>query len=190
MKDKFSFSYYCLVLLLLLLPILLLPHRSRIYYNEEYRDTIIFNVTYRDTTIYNIDKKDSTIYNCTLVELNDTVRINDTLYMSLPISWYWFKDEYADVFCTGYNVSLDSVNYHIREVTKMVEKEIIIRPKKFTADAGLMIGKSMGSLYIDLDVAAHWTISDKWSLSASAGLTTIGYELSPFAEIGLRCKFR
>lgn len=189
--QRNSFSYFCLVLLLLLLPILLLtPCRSGIFYNKEYRDTIIFNVTYRDTTIYNIEKKDSTIYNCTLVELNDTVRINDTLYMSLPISWYWFKDEYADVFCTGYNVSLDSVNYHFREVTKMVEKEIIIKPKRFTADAGLIIGKSMGSLYIDLDVAAHWTIGDKWSLSASAGLTTIGYELSPFAKMGIRRKFR
>lgn len=187
--QKNSFSYYSLVLLLLL-PILLLPHRRRIYYNEEYRDTIIFNVTYRDTTIYNIEKKDSTIYNCTLVELNDTIRINDTLYMSLPISWYWFQDESADIYCTGYNVRLDSVRYHFCEVTKMVEKEIIVRPKKFTADAGLMIGKSMGSLYIDLDVATRWAIGDKWSLSASAGLTTIGYELSPFAKMGIRRKFR
>lgn len=186
-----SFSYYCLVLLLLILPILLLNHRrSRISYNEVYRDTIVFNVTYKDTTIYNIEKKDSTIYDYSLVPLKDTVRINDTLYITIPLSWYWFQDESADIYCSGYNVSLDSVNYHFREVTKMVEKEITIKPKRLTADAGLMIGKSKGSLYIDLDVAARFAIGDKWSLSASAGLTTIGYELSPFAEIGIRRKFR
>lgn len=185
--QRNSFSYFCLVLLLLLLPILLLtPCRSGIFYNKEYRDTIIFNVTYRDTTIYSIKLKDSTVYDYTYISLKDTIRINDTLYFQLPLSWYWFQDESADIYCTGYNVRLDSVRYHFREV----EKEIIIRPKKFTADAGLMIGKSMGSLYIDLDVEAHWTIGDKWSLSASAGLTTIGYELSPFAKMGIRRKFR
>lgn len=184
-----SFSYYCLVLLLLILPILLLNHRrSRISYNEVYRDTIVFNVTYKDTTIYNIEKKDSTIYDYSLVPLKDTVRINDTLYITIPLSWYWFQDASADIYCSGYNVSLDSVNYHFREVTKMVEKEITIKPKRLTADAGLMIGKSKGSLYIDLDVAARFAIGDKWSLSASAGL--IGYELSPFAEIGIRRKLR
>lgn len=188
--QRNSFSFYSLVLLLLLLPILLLPHRSRIYYNEEYRDTIIFNVTYRDTTIYNIEKKDSTIYNCTLVELNDTVRINDTLYMSLPISWYWFKDEYADVFCTGYNVSLDSVNYHLREVTKMVEKEIIIKPKRFTADAGLSLGKIPAYYYLDIDVAARMLLNDQWSLSMTAGLISDGKTIFPYGELGIRKRLR
>lgn len=184
--QKNSFSYYSLVLLLLLLPILLLPHRSRIYYNEEYRDTIIFNVKYRDTTIYNIEKKDSTIYNCTLVELNDTVRINDTLYMSLPISWYWFKDEYADVFCTGYNVSLDSVNYHFREVTKMVENTVVVTPPRISVDGGVMM---YGGGYIDADVAASLRLGDRWSVCIKAGLATRD-GLSPFAGIGVRYRIR
>lgn len=188
--QKNSFSYYSLVLLLLLLPILLLPHRSRIYYNEEYRDTVIFNITYRDTTIYNIEKKDSTIYRYTTVPLRDTIRINDTLYMSLPISWYWFKDEYADVFCTGYNVSLDSVNYHFREVTKMVEKEVTIKPKRFTADAGLSMGKMMSYYYINIDVAARISINDQWSLSMTAGLNSDGKMISPYGELGIRKRLR
>lgn len=188
--QRNSFSYFCLVLLLLLPILLLKPYRSGIFYNKEYRDTIIFNVTYRDTTIYSIKLKDSTVYDYTYISLKDTIRINDTLYFQLPLSWYWFQDESADIYCSGYNVSLDSVNYHFREVTKMVEKEITIKPKRLTADAGLMIGKSKGSLYIDLDVAARFAIGDKWSLSSSAGLTTIGYELSPFAEIGIRRKLR
>lgn len=188
--QKNSFSYYSLVLLLLLLPILLLPHRSRIYYNEEYRDTVIFNITYRDTTIYNIEKKDSTIYRYTTVPLKDTIRINDTLYMSLPISWYWFKDEYVDVFCTGYNVKLDSVNYHFREVTKMVEKEIIIKPKRFTADAGLSIGKIPAYYYLDIDVAARMLLNDQWSLSMTAGLISDGKTILPYGELGIRKRLR
>lgn len=185
--QKNSFSYYSLVLLLLLLPILLLPNRSRIYYNEEYRDTIIFNVTYRDTTIYNIEKKDSTIYNCTLVELNDTVRINDTLYMSLPISWYWFKDEYADVFCTGYNVSLDSVSYHFRDVTKMVTIERTERPKILTADAGLTM--YTGSR-LDLDLSARLRLGERWSIAGKAGVFTDGNSLTPYAGAGVRYRLR
>lgn len=189
--QKFSFSYFCLVLLLLLLPILLLtPRRSRIFFNEEYRDTVIFNITYRDTTIYNIELKDSSVYDYTYIPLKDTIRINDTLYNQLPLSWYWFQEESADIYCTGNNVRLDSVNYHFRVVTKMIEKEIIMRPKRLTADAGLMIGKSMGSLYIDLDMAARLAIGEKWSLSASAGLYSDGSKISPYGELGIRRKFR
>lgn len=191
MNDKLSFSYFCLVLLLILLPILLLsPRRGGISYNEVRRDTTIFNVTYRDTTIYNIEKKDSTIYDYKLVPLNDTVRINDTLYIPLPISWYWFKDEYADVFCTGYNVSLDSVNYHFREVTKMVEKEIIIKPKRFTADAGLSLGKIPAYYYLDIDVAARMLLNEQWSLSMTAGLISDGKTILPYGELGIRKRLR
>ena len=189
--QRKSFSYYNFVLLFLFLPILLLsPRRGRISYNEEYRDTIIFNVTYKDTTIYNIENKDSTIYDYTLMPLNDTVRINDTLYLPLPLSWYWFKDESADIYCTGYNVSLDSINYHFREVTKMVEKEITIKPKRFTADAGLSLGKTPECYYLDIDVAARMLINDQWSLSMTAGLISCGKMISPYGELGIRKRLR
>ena len=188
MKNYFSF--FCLVILLLFLISLLAPSKSEIFLNKEYRDTTIFNVTYRDTTIYNIEKRDTTIYRYTLVSLKDTVRINDTLYMSLPISWYWFKDEYADVFCTGYNVKLDSVNYHFREVTKMVEKEITIKPKRFTADAGLSIGKIPAYYYLDIDVAARMLLNEQWSLSMTAGLISDGKTILPYGELGIRKKLR
>ena len=191
MNDKFSFSYFCLVLLLLLLTILLLsPRRGGISYNEVRRDTTIFNDTYRDTTIYNIEKKDSTIYDYKLVPLNDTVRINDTLYIPLPMSWYWFQDESADIYCTGYNVRLDSVNYHFREVTKMVEKEITLEPKRFTADAGLSVGKAFAYYYIDIDITARMSINDQWSLSMTAGLNTAGEMILPYGELGIRKRLR
>lgn len=195
MKEKtffISFLFGLTLSLLLTLPILLPWRRgSRISYNEEYRDTVIFNVTYRDTTIYNIEKKDSTIYNHTLVPIKDTVRINDTLYMSFPLYKYRFNDKYAVIYCSGHNVLIDSVNYHFPAVEKMViEKTITLKPKIFTADAGLTLGKSTGNLYINLDIAARLAIGDKWLLSASTGLTTTGHELSPFAEIGIRRKLR
>ncbi|MBR5146424.1 MAG: hypothetical protein IKW54_02220 [Bacteroidales bacterium] len=188
MKNYFSF--FCLVILLLFLISLFAPSKSGIFLKEEYRDTTIFNVTYRDTTIYNIENRDSIIYTYQLVPVKDTVRINDTLYISLPMSWYWFKDEYADVFCTGYNVSLDSVNYHFREVTKMVEKEITIKPKRFTADAGLSMGKMMSYYYINIDVAARISINDQWSLSMTAGLNSDGKMISPYGELGIRKRLR
>lgn len=192
MKNYFSF--FCLVILLLFLISLLAPSKSEIFLNKEYRDTTIFNVTYRDTTIYNIEKRDTTIYRYTLVSLKDTVRINDTLYMSLPISWYWFQDESADIYCTGYNVRLDSVNYHFREVTKMVEKEITLKPKRLTADIGLTVGKTSYH-YINMDVAARLKLNEQWLISMSAGVkftqaAEINNMISPYGELGIRKRLR
>lgn len=192
MKNYFSF--FCLVILLLFLISLLAPSKSEIFLNKEYRDTTIFNVTYRDTTIYNIEKRDTTIYRYTLVSLKDTVRINDTLYMSLPISWYWFQDESADIYCTGYNVRLDSVNYHFREVTKMVEKEITLKPKRLTADIGMTVGKTSYH-YINMDVAARLKLNEQWLISISAGVkftqvAEINNMISPYGELGIRKSLR
>lgn len=192
MKNYFSF--FCLVILLLFLISLLAPSKSEIFLNKEYRDTTIFNVTYRDTTIYNIEKRDTTIYRYTLVSLKDTVRINDTLYMSLPISWYWFQDESADIYCTGYNVRLDSVNYHFREVTKMIEKEITLKPKRLTADIGMTVGKTSYH-YINMDVAARLKLNEQWLISMSAGVkftqaAEINNMISPYGELGIRKRLR
>ena len=185
MNDKF-FSYFCLVLLLLLPILLLTPCRSGIFYNKEYRDTIIFNVTYRDTTIYSIKLKDSTVYDYTYISLKDTIRINDTLYFQLPLSWYWFQDESADIYCTGYNVRLDSVRYHFREVTKMVENTVVIKPPRLSVDGGVMM---YGGGYIDADVAASLRLGDRWSVDVKAGLSTRD-GLSPIAGIGVRYRIR
>lgn len=187
--NKNYFSFFCLIVLLLFIISLFAPRKSGIFLKEEYRDTTIFNVTYRDTTIYNIEKRDTTIYRYTLVSLKDTIRINDTLYMSLPISWYWFKDEYADVFCTGYNVSLDSVNYHFREVTKMVEREVLIRPRRLTADVGGMLVKTDDRWMLSADIRVATRINDRWSVEARAGVAA-GESVMPFLGIGGRYSLR
>ena len=187
--NKNYFSFFCLIVLLLFIISLFAPRKSGIFLKEEYRDTTIFNVTYRDTTIYNIEKRDTTIYRYTTIPLKDTIRINDTLYMSLPISWYWFKDEYADVFCTGYNVSLDSVNYHFREVTKMIEKDVIIPPKRLTANVGISLLNCDG-WNILLDGSANFRINDKLSIDADVGIVATGNNLLPFAKGGLKYRLR
>ena len=192
--NKNYFSFFCLIVLLLFIISLFAPRKSGIFLKEEYRDTTIFNVTYRDTTIYNIEKRDTTIYRYTLVSLKDTIRINDTLYMSLPISWYWFQDESADIYCTGYNVRLDSVNYHFREVTKMVEKEITLKPKRLTADIGMTVGKTSYH-YINMDVAARLKLNEQWLISMSAGVkftqaAEINNMISPYGELGIRKRLR
>ena len=187
-----SFSYYCLVLLLLLLPILLLkPRGSRISYNEVYRDTVIFNVTYKDTTIYNIEKKDSTIYEYTHVPLKDTVRINDTLYLSLPLYRYRFKDEFAVIYCSGHNVLIDSVIYHFPTVEKMIIEETITpKPKRLSGDIGFVLGKAIQCYYINIDVTTRLTFNNIWSLTASAGLHSDGNKILPYGELGIRRKLR
>ena len=114
--------------------------------------------------------------------------------MSLPISWYWFQDESADIYCTGYNVRLDSVNYHFREVTKMVEKEITLKPKRLTADIGLTVGKTSYH-YINMDVAARLKLNEQWLISMSAGVkftqaAEINNMISPYGELGIRKRLR
>ena len=114
--NKNYFSFFCLIVLLLFIISLFAPRKSGIFLKEEYRDTTIFNVTYRDTIIYNVHKKDSVITDYTLVPLHDSIIINDTVYIVLPLSAYHFSDSLADIYVTGYNVTLDSFLLHRKEV--------------------------------------------------------------------------
>ncbi|MBO7287335.1 MAG: hypothetical protein J6U85_03795 [Bacteroidales bacterium] len=188
--QKNSFLYYSLVLLLLLLPILLLsPRRGGISYNEVRRDTTIFNVTYRDTIIYNVHKKDSVITDYTLVPLHDSIIINDTVYIVLPLSAYHFSDSLADIYVTGYNVTLDSFLLHRKEVIVTVQKDIIIPPKRLTANVGISLLNCDG-WNILLDGSANFRINDKLSIDADVGIVATGNNLLPFAKGGLKYRLR
>ena len=72
----------------------------------------------------------------------------------------------------------------------MVEKEITLKPKRFTADAGLSVGKAFAYYYIDIDITARMSINDQWSLSMTAGLNTAGKMISPYGELGIRKRLR
>jgi hypothetical protein len=146
-------------------------------------------VTYRDTTIYNVTRKDSTIIDYDAVPLTDfdTLYIHDTTYIAIPIASYHFADTISDIWASGYRVTLDSVRYHIRDVTKMVTTEKIIteRIKILTADVGGMLIKTADRWMLTADIRAAARINDRWSVEARAGVAA-GESIMPFAALGAR----
>lgn len=151
------------------------------------RDTTIYNVTYRDSVVYNVMMKDSTIINYDAVPLTDfdTLYIHDTTYIAIPIASYHFSDTMSDIWASGYRVTLDSVRYHFRDVTKMVEREVLIRPRRFTADVGGMLIKTADRWMLTADIRAAARINDRWSVEARAGVAA-GESIMPFAALGTR----
>lgn len=173
-----------ILFILSLMVFFILPrHRGGIFQNVIERDTTIYNVTYRDSVIYNIKHKDSTIIDYTAVPLTefDTITLHDTTFVYLPIASYHFADSLSDIWASGYHVTLDSVRYHFREVTKMVEREVMIKPR-LTADVGLTMYTGR---VLDLDLSARLRLGERWSITGSVGIST-GNRMSPFAALGVR----
>lgn len=155
--------------------------------NVTERDTTIYNVTYRDSVVYNVIKKDSVITDYRLVSVTefDTTIIHDTTYIAIPIASYHFSDTMSDIWASGYRVTLDSVRYHFRHVTKTVttEKMITEIPKILTADAGLTLYTGR---VLDLDLSARVRLGKRWSIAGSVGVFTDGKALTPYAGAGVR----
>jgi hypothetical protein len=179
-------------LILLIIMFFVLPPRcGGIFssYNVSERDTTIYNVTYRDSVIYNVVKKDSVITDYRLVSVTefDTMIIHDTTYIAIPIASYRFADTMSDIWASGYRVTLDSVRYHFRDVTKMVttEKIIAVRPKILTADVGGMLIKTADRWMLTADIRAAARINDRWSVEACAGVA-VSEHVMPFAALGAR----
>lgn len=170
----------------------ILPHhRGGIFQNVIERDTTIYNVTYRDSVVYNIEYKDSTIIDYTAVPLTefDTITLHDTTFVYLPIASYHFADSLSDIWASGYHVTLDSICYHFREVTKMVEREVMIKARRLTADVGGMLIKTSDRWMLTADIRAAARINDKWSVEARAGVAA-GESVMPFLGIGGRYSLR
>lgn len=188
MNDNRNFFHNLILLgFLLFFTRLFLPVAPRGGRDLSYRDTTIYNVEYRDTTIYDIKHKDSIIVDYTLIPATDfdAVVLHDTTYIAVPIASYHFSDSLSDIWASGYRVTLDSVRYHFREVTKMVENTVERRLPILTADVGLMVyGDSF-----EMDLTASLRLGDRWSLAATAGLSTRD-GLSPFAGVGARYRLR
>lgn len=159
--------------------------------NVTERDTTIYNVTYRDSVVYNIIKKDSVITDYRLVSVTefDTTIIHDTTYIAIPIASYHFTDTMSDIWASGYRVTLDSVRYHFRDITKMITTEKIMteRPKILTADAGLTLYTGR---VLDLDLSASLRLGERWSIAGKAGVFTDGKSLTPYAGAGVRYRLR
>lgn len=182
--------FFCLIMLgfLSIFAWHILPVAPRGGQVSSCRDTTIYNIKYRDTTIYDIERRDSVIVDYTLIPTTDldTVVLRDTTYIAVPVVSYHFTDSLSDIWASGYRVTLDSVRYHFREVTKMVENTIVAKPPRLSVDGGVMM---YGGGYIDADVAASLRLGDRWSVCVKAGLSTRD-GLSPFAGVGVRYRIR
>lgn len=182
-----------LIITFFIIVLLAAPRRcgTSLRYRTTERDTTIYNVTYRDSVVYNVMKKDSTIIDYDAVPLTgfDTLYIHDTAYIAIPIASYHFSDTMSDIWASGYRVTLDSVRYHFRDVTKMVTTEKILteRPKILTADAGLTLYTGR---VLDLDLSARIRLSERWSIAGRAGVLTDGNSLTPYAGAGVRYRLR
>ena len=179
---------HILIILSLMVFIFILPrHRGGIFQNVIERDKTIYNVTYRDSVVYNIKHKDSTIIDYNAVPLTefDTITLHDTTFIFLPIASYHFADSLSDIWASGYHVTLDSVRYYFREVTKMVERGVLIRPRRLTADVGGMLVKTADRWILSADIRAAVRINDRWSVEARAGVAA-GESIMPFAALGAR----
>ena len=180
------FTFFILVLLIA-------PRRcgTSLRYRTTERDTTIYNVTYRDSVVYNVMMKDSTIIDYDAVPLTDfdTLYIHDTTFIAIPIASYHFSDTISDIWASGYRVTLDSVRYHFRDVTKTVTTEKILteRPKILTADAGLTLYTGR---VLDLDLSARVRLGKRWSIAGKAGVFTDGNSLTPYAGAGVRYRLR
>lgn len=183
------------IFLFIIILFLLLPRGCGGSFYSRYRtierDTTIYNVTYRDSVVYNVTRKDSTIIDYDAVPLTDfdTLYIHDTTYIAIPIASYHFSDTISDIWASGYRVTLDSVRYHFRDVTKMVTTEKIMteRPKILTADAGLTLYTGR---VLDLDMSARVRLGERWSIAGKAGVFTDGNSLTPYAGAGVRYRLR
>lgn len=183
---------HILFFLSLMVFFLVLPrHRGGIFPNVIERDTTIYNVTYRDSVVYNIIKKDSVIIDYDAVPLTDfdTITLHDTTFVYLPIASYHFADSLSDIWASGYHVTLDSVRYHFREVTKMVEREVLIKPRRLTADVGGMLIKTADLWMLSADIRVAARINDRWSVEARAGVAA-GESVMPFLGISGRYSLR
>jgi hypothetical protein len=136
-------------------------------------------------------RKDSVITDYRLVSVTefDTTIIHDTTYIAISIASYHFADTMSDIWASGYRVTLDSVRYHFRDVTKIVTTEKILteRPKILTADAGLTLYTGR---VLDLDMSASLCLGKRWSIAGRAGVFTDGKSLTPYAGAGLRYRLR
>lgn len=150
------------------------------------RDTLVRVDTIRE--LYPIPIKEEVVDTIQIVA-RDTIRINDTLYVSLPMEKRTYRrDEYyAEV--TGYNPRLTYIEVYPKTVyvTETLDKG----PKRwqFSLDLGVNVGRAYNP-YFAPNLGAEISL-DRWSLNGAIGCNLDVVEnnlLEPslYYEIGLR----
>ena len=103
------------------------------------KDTIVYHDTIRESYPLEISKE---VVRTEYVIVRDTVRIKDTLYLSLPMERkvYGSDDFYAEV--TGYKPSLDYIEVFPK--TKIITERIVEKRKMNSLSAGVELGYMNG----------------------------------------------
>ena len=119
------------------------------------------NVIHRDTIIYDITVKDSTVIDWHMkpIEHFDTITQHDTTFIIVPIYHYHFAEALGDVWCSGYDVTLDSLRVKMKETVITTTETVTIqkdRYKNFIGadvgfyDASLLYMRSFGRVSVGL----------------------------------------
>lgn len=140
-------------------------------------------VVERDSTICNPVKEDSTVVGTILVPVvgsghtpstpgiiptgntqyvHDTVTEHDTVYAAIPMSAFHFTDPLADVWCTGFNIRMDSIRVKQRDI--YITQTTTVRAREYHNTIGVEAGLQDFSLLYIRDIG-------RVSLGLSAGYT-------------------
>ena len=124
------------------------------------------NVIHRDTIIYDITVKDSTIVDWHLkpIEHFDTVTQHDTTFIIVPIYHYHFAEALGDVWCSGYDVTLDSLRVKMKETVITTTQTVTLHEQRYRNFIGAEVGFNDASILYIRNVG-------RMSLGLSAGYT-------------------
>ena len=122
------------------------------------------SVIHRDTIIYDITVKDSTVIDWHLkpIEHFNTVTQHDTTFIIVPIYHYHFAEALGDVWCSGYDVTLDSLRLHLKET--IIENTVTITQPTYRNMIGVDAGLTDASII-------YIRSAGRLSLGISAGYT-------------------
>ena len=106
----------------------------------------------RDTTIvvhYDTIKITKPIYikekivDTMLVAINDTIRLNDTTFIALPITQKEYKEaNLYRVLVSGYKPNLDLIEVYPKTITETITNTVYKKPTKF--GIGISVGYGVG----------------------------------------------
>lgn len=100
------------------------------------------NIIERDSVVYNFITKDSTIVDWHLkpIEHFDTITQHDTTYIVVPIYHYHFAEAMGDVWCSGYDVTLDSLRVKMKETVITTTETVTIQKDRYKNFIGADVG--------------------------------------------------
>ena len=158
MEQKNTVNRWRVVLLLFVLTIIVFAFFTGKRYAESNQhvltDTIIvvkIDTIKIDKPVYITEKAIDTLF----LVINDTIRINDTLYHTLPITQRMYeKDSLYKAWVSGYIPQLDSLLVFPKTITKTVTNTVYKNSSKFGigVTAGYGVSKTGFSPFVGIGV--------------------------------------